>query len=59
LEGTVEDDFGAIMLNVKHVERLDITQDSCYAGAEYASRPERENVGPRISPDGANNDSLA
>jgi error-prone DNA polymerase len=47
IEGVVEEDFGAVTLNVKQLNRLDLNQKSCYANFS-GNAEEKEKIGRRV-----------
>jgi error-prone DNA polymerase len=48
VEGVVDDDFGALTVNVKQLSRLDMGSKSCYAGFRYVDR-KRKDLGKGFS----------
>jgi error-prone DNA polymerase len=47
IDGLVEEDFGAVTLNVKQLNRLDLNWKSCYANIS-GNAEENEKIGGRI-----------
>jgi error-prone DNA polymerase len=49
IEGVVEEDFGALTLNVKNLEHLDVVRNSCYGKSSGTEVRKREKVSQRLS----------